>query len=154
MSEEVKVEVKVEQAKVEEVKLEATKPETMDRVSKGCMTCSKTTASICKTCIGCWRCTLNCCEASHGYQHSMLHVCKRVFRENWLRRDTVDPARILRQVYFLPLGGKQISRVFCGRFRSKPHGRITNDFGRVRIKISAPPAKAAVCNNIVVANTH
>lgn len=58
MSKEVKVEVKVE-----EVKLEATKPETMDRVSKGCMTCSKTTASICKTCIGCWRCTLNCCEA-------------------------------------------------------------------------------------------
>ena len=63
MSEGVKVEVKVEQTKVEEVKLEATKPETMERVSKGCMTCTKTTATVCKCCIGCWRCTLNCCEA-------------------------------------------------------------------------------------------
>ena len=35
-----------EEVKLEEVKIEAVKPEVMDR---GCMKCTKTTASICKT---------------------------------------------------------------------------------------------------------
>ena len=49
-----------EEVKLEEVKIEAVKPEVMDR---GCMKCTKTTASICKTCICCWRFCLNSCEA-------------------------------------------------------------------------------------------
>ena len=64
MSNEVKVEVKIEDVKIDAAKpVEATKPETIERVSKGCMTCTKTTATVCKCCIGCWRCTLNFCEA-------------------------------------------------------------------------------------------
>ena len=52
-------EAKSEEVKSEEVKLEAVKPEVMDR---GCMKCTKTTATICKTCICCWRFFLNSCE--------------------------------------------------------------------------------------------
>ena len=52
-------ETKAEETKAKEAKLEEVKPEVMER---GCMKCTKTTASICKTCIGCWRFCLNSCE--------------------------------------------------------------------------------------------
>ena len=53
------IEAKHTELKQEEAKLEAVKPEVMER---GCVKCTKTTASICKCCIGCWRFCLNSCE--------------------------------------------------------------------------------------------
>ncbi len=38
-------------------------PQKIDRTTKGCMTCTKTTISVCKSCICCWRFSLNLCEA-------------------------------------------------------------------------------------------